>query len=588
MPDGISTALSDISGVLEYRKEQKSKAINSEIARLEEDLKKEDPEVRRTLEETLTDINKVKDDIKKEKEAENPDRSKIDELEAKLPKLIKDRQEQLTEKNEKPNKAIERSLKIITGVKNALEVADTGIEIYNKFKEDREKIQEVGDLITQSENDLQSLVSYEMKIYDTFMPMMRGMRDDMRNVEKNLESKSHVSLDVTKWKVQSHLKELKSKMDSFTKGYSVQEELGECIEKITFALTTIINIYDRMQSYQDQQTLAVYIANINSPYIQNIKVSGEYRESITKLELMIQSNIIMQLFNNVVSSFKQHVFPFALQFLDNYKIPDVLKLTDDNDVNVLKTNTITQIDDMRTKMLKNLTSIQEIDSITLNGEFDYEGHYLKPFYEWEYKQHSEVIDDLLSGNEVFLRANIKAGVNFNAIKFRTININFKTTDTALNVQLQEDLKKFGLIMTHMGDSYYKCDSNFYIISTTSLPIEFSIVKGSSSSTAYEKLKSGNILLSPYASWKIKLNAGLQANLTKLEVYKGKVDLELVGTGQYVKNNVDVCNVHSLERFYKLDKSIIHEPDQIDASVLYVASPPSSNGYLNLDQINYLF
>lgn len=266
----------------------------------------------------------------------------------------------------------------------------------------------------------------------------------------------------------------------------------------------------------------------------------------------------MQLFHNVVSSFKQHVFPFAHQFLDSYKIPNVLKLTDDNDVNVLKTNVIKQIDDMRTKMLKNLTTIQEIDKIVLDGEFDYEGYYLKPFYVWEYKERGEVIDRLLSGKEVFLRADIKAGINLNAIKFRTININFKAKDPAENVQLQDDLKKFGLILTHMGESYYKCDNNFYIISTESLPIEFSIARGVSSSRAYEKLKSGNIMLSPYTSWKIQLIPGLQADPKKLEMYKGKIDLELVGSGQYVKNNVNVCNAHSLQRFYKLDKTTIHD------------------------------
>lgn len=50
---------------------------------------------------------------------------------------------------------------------------------------------------------MQALVDYEKNIYDTFVPMMHGMRDDMQNVEKNLDGRTHVSLDVTKWKVQS-------------------------------------------------------------------------------------------------------------------------------------------------------------------------------------------------------------------------------------------------------------------------------------------------------------------------------------------------------------------------------------------------
>lgn len=106
---------------MKYRKAQKSKAIDSEIKLLEEEINK-DPEVKKTLEETLTDITKIKNDIKKEKEAATPDQFKVESLELKLPELIKERQKQLQGKSDKPSKVVERSLKVITVTKNALEV----------------------------------------------------------------------------------------------------------------------------------------------------------------------------------------------------------------------------------------------------------------------------------------------------------------------------------------------------------------------------------------------------------------------------------------------------------------------------------
>lgn len=59
-------------------------------------------------------------------------------------------------------------------------------------------------------------------------------------------------------------------------------------------------------------------------------------------------------------------------------------------------------------------------------------------------------------------------------------------------------------------------------------------------------------------------------------------MELIGSGQRVKNDVEVCQVHNLEKSYKMEKTTFPETDGIDGQVLFETFPPSSEGYLNLD------
>ncbi|GIX77725.1 hypothetical protein CDAR_303371 [Caerostris darwini] len=59
---------------------------------------------------------------------------------------------------------------------------------------------------------------------------------------------------------------------------------------------------------------------------------------------------------------------------------------------------------------------------------------------------------------------------------------------------------------------------------------------------YTKIRNGDLLLSPYAVWEVKLaEATDKHSVQELDVYKDKVDLELAGQGSYVAGDVEELN-----------------------------------------------
>ncbi|RIB24821.1 hypothetical protein C2G38_2068936 [Gigaspora rosea] len=120
--------------------------------------------------------------------------------------------------------------------------------------------------------------------------------------------------------------------------------------------------------------------------------------------------------------------------------------------------------------------------------------------------------------------------------------------------MDNELNNFILSMCHLGDSYYKYNDKFYIIRNTKYNIICGFKKNNNGepfphNEIYTKIKNGELMLSPYTRWKLKLERyNNNANFSKLNKYEKVVDLELVGLGKYIKNSNDLS--HKVEKYYK--------------------------------------
>ncbi|GIY03651.1 hypothetical protein CDAR_526651 [Caerostris darwini] len=262
-------------------------------------------------------------------------------------------------------------------------------DIRSEIKEDKAKVDELNKAIKEAENKYQSLQQYEEKIHNTIAPMLQNMEDDLRDNADNLNSKSQVTLDVTKWRVQSTLKDMKSQMQHLTQGFQTRVGLARCLEKLEEAVTTLINIYDRIQSYQDQQQLASYIADMSSASASAINISDpNLVRAVNYIETSIKSNIVLNQYKKVFNSFKQWVFPFGSNFLERPLLPSQLEL--DEDLENLASNAVTHIENMRTKVEIYKTSILINDKYLLRGEFNSRNVSTEAFFVWLKKSIMEV------------------------------------------------------------------------------------------------------------------------------------------------------------------------------------------------------
>lgn len=165
--------------------------------------------------------------------------------------------------------------------------------------------------------------------------------------------------------------------------------------------------------------------------------------------------------------------------------------------------------------------------------------------------HKDTISKLLSGEEVTFKSDIR-GANKNAIKFKTINLNFvinERQNSSLQTEFEKELDSFEIWLTHLGHSYYQCDERAFVITSEAQEINFTLRKNSNgepfrTNDVYNKLKDGQYMLSPYTMWTAKLlNVSAKASFSRLTQFKDMdIDVELFGNGQYIKENVsDICN-----------------------------------------------
>jgi hypothetical protein len=447
----------------------------------------------------------------------------------------------------------------ISAVLTILKVSvNVGKVLFGKYKEDTLALEEIDRAIKKSQERLQELNKYEDKIQNSLLPMIRAVERELEQVRNNLASQSKVSLRVTSWRVQASLKEVKLHLRQITAGFEVEERLALCVEKLDDAMTTLIDIYDRIEGYTEQKELADYVADIASAGSDNILIPDRnLRSAISTLEKTISVNILLGQYGNVVAAIKQWVFPFADLWLYNFNLPSHLMInTSHEDIASVVTN---QIRALKIKLTEYKTSIMGgVHSHIHRAHFSSAYKSAKPFYVWDNKKYKLAIMDLLAGKEVVLKADILNGVKNNAVKFNVIEINFKAARTEIQHQLDKLLVTFHVKLTHHGNSHYKCGNSFYVIRGDNQTIEYSMEKTGDGQPVdynyvYTRLRNGDMLLSPYAMWSVRLVNVTNVDFKQLRTLGNFVDLELAGEGQYVSQGDEVCN-RDLHEYYALDES----------------------------------
>jgi len=219
-------------------------------------------------------------------------------------------------------------------------------------------------------------------------------------------------------------------------------------------------------------------------------------------------------------------------------------------------------------------TITEMDTKIVRTSFGLNDSVIPPFFTWKGDQYADAINILFKEGSkkrhesemVTLISSVK-GSYYYAVKFNKIELRIKHIDSTKQRELNSCLDNFNVYLTHSTDSYYKFNNIFYkfgsnidVNSNNKLQLMYGFKKNSkghpfTKNEAYEKLDNGELMLSPYSVWQVKLalaNPGSGKNsFNDLEKYSGFVNLELVGTGSYVdeENMTDEDKSSLLVDFY---------------------------------------
>lgn len=436
----------------------------------------------------------------------------------------------------------------------------TSLDTLNQYDTDIEKLAKVIKIVDEAKENVKKIEDHGEKIHNTFISIIRNMGNELLKATDNLGSQSQVELDISKWQVQAKLRDIKLKMKQFIREFTAEDQLMRLVEKLDEVMTTMIDVFDRIESFREKQKFANYMADLNSAAAKRIIVTDEaLSNAVRRLEIVTRTNVIISQYNSVLSALKQWVFPFADDYLKDFKLLSYPKEDKPDTQLLVQSAALSQILKMKTKVQLYGLLIRAYDKDIFESKFYSRYVSMRPFFIWKQENHREMIRKLLSGQSVVIKADVlQSAIDKDAIKFDFIEINFKSSNLSVQAEIDREVLKFGVQMKHLGNSYYRYNNKFYVLHSESQSIQYSFEKKAdgkavSSNLVYQKLLSGNVMLSPYAMWEIKLRPTSNAvSFNALKTFYNKVDLALEGRGRYVKAG---SSHYSLDEYYKVDDSV---------------------------------
>lgn len=476
-----------------------------------------------------------------------PDLSRIDRMKEGLNESINKEKTELQLNAPDEN---DETIKKLEHAQDILNLDDCGSNAQIQYNASTAKT--CAEVMSSSADKLKPLESLEHNLAKILSEQVFEIQKSVTEISQKMHSNSRVELNMSKWRIQSVVKDFKILFQTLTADFDVGRDLKRCIEKLNEAISIMAGVYERIESYTAKTELAAYIANIASS-ASPLTDSQEFNDVICKLNKTIEVNSILEHYEIAMNAFKQHKFPFAHLYTSQFELPPNLSFDDFDNFDVfgeLQRQAVLKITTLEKALNQSKNSIRDYDQDVLV-------HKAALFYTWKYQEISDVISKLLTGEEIMVKADIARGMNQDAVKFREIAIQLKLANKWKQAELDDKLGDFNVIMTMVGNSYYRCGKRSYCMSVDeNIVLEYSIKKNKrgtpiNTNEVYRKISNGDFFLSPYTMWRIKLVGKHSLHKFKSEV----MDLQLVGLGQYVKMSSTFTSAFSsniLDKHYDFD------------------------------------
>lgn len=538
--------------------------FNQKLSKIEKTLNKFfECDLMKSIKEAIFQMKSKMYDLEKD---DHPDPTEIGTMQKKLCQTIDDEKEALlkSQNNDSENQAKIQKLEVAQNILTTNGLDDQ----VNSFQRD--------GLKHGANNQMEEL---EQKLGKMLFERVREMQQSIIEMSKNLASEGHVQLDISKWQIQSLIRDVKANFHKMTSGFEMGCDLQRSIAKLDEAMTLLVDVYGRIESYAEKSDFAELIANIaksekNSKFslmnfigLDNSDHSIDNEQmntAIHQLCAMIKTNLLLEQYEIASNAFKQHKFPFANIYMDMLNLPDNLRFAD---IDGLKHEAIKKIEKMQEGIQNSNILIEKYDKdVVLTNDLI--------FYTWKSAEFHDDFGKLLSGEQITLNAEIAKGLNQNAVKFKELEIHLNVINQKAQSELNSKLEDFHVVMTMVGgNSYYRCGKRVYRMSVDeNIVIEYSIKKNQNSeptgkNEVYTKIRNGDFFLSPYTMWSIQLvnPKGEPEKFGELDKFKNQIiDLQLRGNGQYVKNSTDFINDFPpdvLDKHYDFDGVVCYTNDK---------------------------
>lgn len=554
--------------VLEISKQSRSYIENAErqLQQLQNILNASDTTTSKRFDINLKEYNKTIADAKKASEESmfvssdvmSAVQSQQESFSNKIDETINDMKE--TGKGSRKYKTL-KGMKYTLAVSQPLTATKTKVDAIYKQLDDND------DTIEKLNREAQLIRRHELNIYNVMLPVFKSMEQSLKGVTEQSKDKSHVELDITKWSIQNKLKKVKDIFNKMSTGFKVNTDLMSCIAEVTDSILTVMDVYDRIDSYKEQTRMATLISKVASKQDSFAEIGNAVlREAFQYLDQRIKENLAMEQFEMAMSALKLHTFPYAGNYLQNYTLPSDVSLTKGEVIRKMNNN----IDEVVHKLeLYNNHIVISDEFLIPNISFTKK----KAFYTWD-DSHKDSFNRLLSGEKLILfDANIKNEKRIHhdvseltAIKFSNIWIEFVLKNEAEQIEFYKAMAEDYIVRMEMaGNNYYRCNDRIYY-NSINVPVAYRFKLDQNGypheqNTVAEKLEHNKKFLSPYITWKISLLKKPKRSFESFSKrFSNQVDkILLVGHAEsiedYDKDYVPtICN-KNLDQFYRFDSTI---------------------------------
>lgn len=439
----------------------------------------------------------------------------------------------------KKDKAIER----LNRMHDLLNCFALGIETYRNCRNNPKKLTAFNEQIHRFQGSLHKWTEYDQEINGILLALLRQMDKFIRNA--NVLNDTHFTIGVHDWNIQSALADLGRIFDRVRRRPLFDRNLEWSIDLIKQQIKMMFGVYNHIRVYADRVKLVALLENIE-------KVSDDQTANAKAsiLSDSIYASLMLELCRTTVQVQKMSVFPMDQQCLTLCEIA-----TPPADFKSGSSQSIRQ------EFLNNIENAVQ--------KFQFSDS-RQSFYRWKYADFKGEIQRLLNGKAVTFNADITTAntlddaptsTDANAVKFRSIQLDFHLTNETKQIEFYEVLRNFKITMKMIGSGgYYKCNRRIYSIPidvdvTFKFKIENNRTISADSNEFGSKLMQTKAFLSPFTVWNIQVVSETN-EYDQLKTFENEeIELQLSGDASFVSDSgfdQQVCS-DELNKNYQLDR-----------------------------------
>lgn len=186
-----------------------------------------------------------------------------DQIATNAEKLTNERKiEDAKKKINEINANSDKTMDVVKHAATTLKVAKLSADLANEIKMSKNEIAEIDEQIKKNANAFHQLNDIENEINKFSDTILKDSFEEIKASSKNLQDKSVAVLDLKKWQVKKSLDDIRISVESLMKAFEGKTIVVNTINRVDNALTTMIDIYTRIESFVQQNELANYIEAI--------------------------------------------------------------------------------------------------------------------------------------------------------------------------------------------------------------------------------------------------------------------------------------------------------------------------------------